>query len=290
MRILVTGANGQLGMSLRKIAARYPQHDFVFTDLPEADITDRAVMEKTVKEVAPDALVNCAACTAVDRAESEPEAAAKLNAAGPEILSSLAVRYGFTLAHISTDYVFDGRSRAPYKEADTPAPLNVYGTTKLEGERAIELSGADVVVVRTSWLYSEFGGNFVKTMLRLAGEGKEINVVDDQTGSPTYATDLARAVVALLEKKEKGFRIYNYAGGGEVTWYGFACMIFSLTGLDVPLRPVSSRDYPAVARRPSYSVLDTALVKGIGLEVRPLETSLGECLRAMGFSAGADLI
>lgn len=287
MRILVTGADGQLGMSLRKIAAEYPAHDFIFTNLPGTDITDRAVMEKAAREISPDALINCAAYTAVDRAESEPHAAEKLNISGPEILASLAVKYGFTLAHLSTDYVFNGRSCLPYSETDAPDPLNVYGVTKLEGERAIELSGADAVVLRTSWLYSEFGGNFVKTMLRLAGEGKEINVVHDQTGSPTYATDLAHAIMVLLEKKEKGFRLYNYTGADSITWYGFARRIFSIAGKGVVVNPIASSDYPAVARRPAYSALDTGLVKKMGLEIRPVEVSLGECLRALDFSVEA---
>lgn len=283
MKILVTGADGQLGMSLRKIAAEYPSHDFVFAGLPDADITDREVMEKLMLKVAPDALVNCAAYTAVDKAEEEPEAAEKVNITGPLVISSLASDHGFTIAHISTDYVFDGNSGVPYSETDMPFPLNAYGATKLAGERVVELSGADAVVVRTSWLYSEFGSNFVRTMLRLAGEGRRINVVDDQTGSPTYATDLARAVIALLERKEKGFRLYNYAGEDRITWYGFARTIFSIAGIDVPVHPVTSADYGAVARRPAYSALDTTLARSMGLEVRSLQDSLSECLTESGF-------
>ncbi len=276
-----------MGMSLRKIAVQYPMHGFVFTDLREADITDRGVMERKVQEISPDALINCAAYTAVDMAEKEPEAAAKLNVTGPGILASLAVEYGFRLIHISTDYVFDGNSRTPYKETDRPSPLTVYGATKLEGERVIALSGADAVVVRTSWLYSEFGRNFVKSMLRLAGEGKEINVVDDQKGSPTYATDLARALIGLLGKNGKGFSIYNFAGGDVITWYGFARRIFSMAGKSVILNPITSVGYPAAARRPQYSALDTTLAEKMGLQVRPLEASLTECLRALDYPVKA---
>lgn len=279
MHILITGANGQLGMSLRKIAGEYPSHSFVFTDLPEADITDRSSMALLIDKVIPDVIVNCAAYTAVDRAEGEPEIAESINSGGPSVLASLAKERGAALIHISTDYVFDGTAAKPYRENDPVNPATIYGKTKLAGERAVEASGADAAVIRTAWLYSEFGNNFVKTMLRLACEGRDISVVNDQTGSPTYATDLARAVMAVIGKGIKGYQVYHYSGSGQTTWYGFAKKIFTLAGRTVNVAPVPTSGYPTAATRPPYSVLDTSKIQNAGAAVRPWEESLEECLK-----------
>lgn len=280
MRILVTGACGQLGMSLRKISGEYPAHEFLFTDLPGADITDRGAMDSLAGGFGPEAVVNCAAYTAVDAAETDAATARKVNFEGAAIVSEICRSNGIKLVHISTDYVFDGASRTPYKEDDRPNPLNVYGCTKLEGERAVLESGAEAVIIRTSWLYSEFGPNFAGKMYALAAGGGSARVVDDQTGSPTYAGDLARAVMAVLESGISGVKIYNYAGLGETTWYGLAREIFLLAG-GGSVTPVKTGEYPAAAKRPARSVLDTSKIRQLGIIPRPWRESLAECVAVL---------
>lgn len=278
MKIFVTGANGQLGMSLRKIAGDYPQHTFIFTDLPEADITDRAAMERLVDAGCAELIVNCAAYTAVDRAESEPDAAAKINRTGAMNMAGIARERGIPLIHISTDYVFGGRGDRPLTEEDRPDPQCVYGRTKIDGDMAVMLAGCDAAVVRTSWLYSEFGHNFVKTMLRLGALGQPLRVVDDQTGCPTYATDLARAVMRLAESGVRGCGIYNFCNAGRTTWYGFAREIFRQAGIAARVEPVTTAEYPTAACRPAYTVLDTAKICAAGVTVPEWREALGRCL------------
>ena len=281
MKILVTGANGQLGRSLQKIAGGYPHHTFVFTDLPEGDIADLSAMAALFDAAAPEAVVNCAAYTAVDRAESEPEAAERVNCRGAQVLANLALERRAKLVHISTDYVFDDTGRRPLRESDPTGPQGIYGVTKLAGERAVQASGCDAAVIRTAWLYSEFGNNFVKTMLRLAKEGKSIRVVSDQTGSPTYAENLAHAVLKVIEHGITGFNLYHYADDGAVSWYEFARMIFDGTGDKIFVEPIATSDYPTAARRPAYSVLDTAKIRGIGAAVPHWRKSLQKCLKTI---------
>lgn len=278
MVILVTGANGQLGLSLRKIAPEYPAHSFVFTDLPEGDITDVGGMEAVVRASGAETIINCAAYTAVDRAESDEAAAERINADGPAVLAELAVRYGCRLIHVSTDYVFDGNGRRPYREEDSVGPVSVYGRTKLAGEERVRESGAAGAVVRTAWLYSEFGNNFVKTMLRLAGEGKRPNVVNDQRGTPTYATDLARALMVLAQRPGEGMELFHYTDGGETTWYDFAVEIFRQAGMPVTVVPVDTAGYPTAARRPHYSVLDKSRIAAVGAVLPDWRASLRTCL------------
>ncbi|MDL2230729.1 dTDP-4-dehydrorhamnose reductase, partial [Alistipes sp. OttesenSCG-928-L06] len=266
MRIGVTGANGQLGCSLRKIADDYPAHTFVFSDLPETDITDKAGIEAWAVANQLEIIVNCAAYTAVDRAESEPDAAWRVNALGPAVLAEVCAEKGIRLIHLSTDYVFDGTAETPYREDDTTHPLGVYGSTKLQGEQAIRESGCDALIVRTSWLYSEFGHNFVKTMLRLGAERAEVRVVDDQTGCPTYATNLARAIIQLTNKGFSGFGVYHYCDDGTTTWYDFARQIFAVAENPVPVIPIETKDYPTPAKRPKYSVLSTNKIKTAGIQ------------------------
>jgi dTDP-4-dehydrorhamnose reductase len=275
MRVLVTGANGQLGRSLAKVGG-----DFVFTDLPEGDITDAAAMERLAADV--DAIVNCAAWTNVEGAEDNEGAALLVNGTGPGIVAGVAARRGIPLVHISTDYVFDGTAHEPITETAAPHPLSAYGRTKLAGEEAVKASGCAAAVIRTSWLYSEFGNNFVGTMLRLGGQGKSLKVIGDQTGCPTFATDLARAIMVLLERGIEGFEIYNYCGGGQTTWFGFAREIFSQAGMDVDLSPVSTADYGARAPRPAYSVLDCSKIAAAGAVVRPWQESLRELIMING--------
>lgn len=281
--ILVTGGNGQLGRSLQKISGEYPEYRFVFTDVPGTDITDRKCIDGEIKEYGIDCIVNCAAYTQVDLAETEREAARRINVTGPKVLAEAAREHGVRLIHVSTDYVFgsDTGHSEPYKETDSTGPINVYGTTKLDGENAIMDAGCDAAVVRTSWLFSEFGNNFVKTMLRLGRERGCVNVVDDQWGCPTYATDLARAIVALAVGKPEGFGIYNYCNAGVTNWYGFAKEIFGQAGLTVDASPVPHTAYVTAAARPSFSVLDTTKIRSLGIETPHWQDSLAECIAAL---------
>jgi len=279
MNILVTGGNGQLGLSIRKVAAEYPQYTFFYTDLPEGDIAERQAMEALVTRHGIGLIVNCAAYTAVDRAESEPDAAWRANALGAGVLAALCADRGLALVHISTDYVFDGTAAAPYTEDQPVHPMGVYGRTKAEGERMIAESGCRAAVVRTAWLYSEFGNNFVKTMLRLGAERERLTVVDDQRGTPTYAPDLARAILTLVGRGVEGFEIYHFSDRGEISWYDFARRIFELTGNPIEVVPVGTKDYPTPARRPAYSVLDKSKIEAAGVKVPDWGDSLKECLK-----------
>ena len=279
--ILVTGGNGQLGRSLQKIAPEYPDCRFVFSDLPQLDIAERAVVEKFIDGTRADRIVNCAAYTAVDRAESDARAARRVNADGPAVLAGVAREKGIGLIHISTDYVFPGTGNRPLNEADEPDPQSVYGRTKREGEEAVKASGCDAAIVRTAWLYSEFGNNFVKTMLRVGKERGEVSVVYDQTGTPTYAEDLARAVLNLAERGPKGFGVYHYADEGAVSWYDFAQAVFELYGLDVLVKAIRTEDYPAIAPRPRYSVLSKEKIKAHGIAVPYWRESLRRCIETI---------
>lgn len=277
--VVVTGAKGQLGRSFQKIRGEYPAYQFHFLDSKEVDITSPASVGGMVEQYSPDIIINCAAYTAVDRAESEPREAQKVNRDGVALLAEAAKLSDIKLVHISTDYLFSGDSDVPYSESDTPNPKTVYGRTKLEGELALEKSGADSIVVRTSWLYSEFGDNFLKTMLQLAERGSPVRVVADQHGTPTYAEDLARAVMQLIEKGIRGYNIYHFSNSGETTWYGFAKEIFRQADVDVELYAVDSSEYPTDAERPRYSVLSTEKIAGVGIEVPRWEDSLSRCLK-----------
>lgn len=281
MRILVTGANGQLGMSMRKISGEYPQHDFLFTDLPQLDITDKQQFEDFVLQNFVQAIVNCAAYTAVDKAETEKDLAEKINCQGVKVLGETAKNLNIPLVHISTDYVFCGEGCHPLRETDLTAPTGVYGITKLNGEKALESTGCDAVIIRTAWLYSEFGVNFVKTMLRVALERDTLNVVYDQVGSPTYATDLAHALMKVLEKGIEGLKIYHFSNEGAVSWYDFAKAIFEESNININVNPIESEKYHSIVKRPSYSVLSKDKIKTIGVEVPYWRDSLKVCLKAL---------
>ncbi len=276
--ILVTGGNGQLGQSLQKIAKEFPMHRFVFTDMPGTDITDRAIIDTKIKTYDVDCIVNCAAFTAVDLAETERDAAIHINVTGSKVLAETALAHGIKLIHISTDYVYDGQGKEPYRETDPTGPINVYGETKLAGEEAIRESGCDAAVIRTSWLFSEFGNNFVKTMLKLAQERPRLNIVDDQYGCPTYATDLARAILQLTDTEIRGFEIYNYCNAEATNWYGFAREIFRQAGVVVETNPVPHTAYVTAARRPAYSVMDTSKIRSLGVVTPNWKDALSECL------------
>lgn len=278
MNILVTGANGQLGNSVRKIAGNYPQHKFIYTDMPEVDITDLPLLEDLVKKESVGAIINCAAFTAVDKAESCEELAAKINVDGPKNLALAAKSVGAKLVHISTDYVFDGKSSLPLKETDATQPIGVYGRTKRQGEIEVEKSGCDAIVIRTAWLYSEYGNNFVKTMLRLGKERESLNVVYDQIGTPTYATDLAFAIMTLLEKGFKGFDTYHFSNEGVISWFDFTKAIFEIAGLGTKVSAIESFEYPTAAERPAYSVLNKRKIKAAGVSVPYWKESLKTCI------------
>lgn len=281
MKILVTGANGQLGRSMRKISGKYPQHEFLFTDMPEMDITEKTGIEAFVRENGVQAIVNCAAYTAVDRAETETALAEKINVLGTKVLGEVAKMFSIPLIHVSTDYVFCGEGCHPLKETDATAPTGVYGKTKLEGEKALESTGCDAAIIRTAWLYSEFGGNFVKTMLRLAGERDVLNVVYDQVGSPTYATDLARALMTVLNNGVHGLSIYHFSNEGAISWYDFAKAIFEESGDKISVSPIESDKYPSPTKRPAYSVLSKEKIKEAGVTVPYWKDSLKECLKIL---------
>jgi len=279
--ILVTGSYGQLGNDLRNLSSHYPGFNMIFTDLPELDITDRIACESHIRNHKIDFLINCAAYTAVDKAESEPAPANKLNSEAPAMLAELAVKHHFTLVHISTDYVFNGLHFKPYTEQDIPDPASVYGKSKLEGEKAILQSAANAIIIRTSWLYSAYGHNFVKTILRLAKEKAELNVVYDQVGTPTYAADLAKCILDILKSnKIEGKHIYNYSNEGVCSWYDFACFIVESSGSDCKVFPIPSKEYPTPAPRPSYSVLNKSRIKqDFGIQIPWWQNSLSVCLQ-----------
>ena len=290
MNILVTGANGQLGNEMR-VVSRGSADRYVFTDVNDMpgqetvllDITDLGAVRAAVKEYQADVIINCAAYTNVDKAETDVDACRLLNAAAPANLATIMKETGGLLIHISTDYVFDGQARAPYIEEAPTAPTGVYGLTKLEGEQAVQASGCQHIIIRTAWLYSEFGRNFVKTMLTLTASRPQLNVVSDQRGTPTYALDLAEAIYGIVEGRmfEGKYGIYHYTNAGECTWYDFARTIAAYAGHnDCDIRPCTSEEYPSPVKRPAYSVLDKSKIsETFGIAVPQWEDSLKKCLK-----------
>lgn len=272
---LVVGANGQLGNELRLLL----KEKAVYVDKDELDITDKNAVEKFFAANSFEAIVNCAAYTAVDKAESDEELAAKINVDGPRNL----VASGMPLIHISTDYVFDGTSCRPYTEDDLPNPQTAYGRTKYAGEQAVLATAQTAVIIRTAWLYSTFGNNFVKTMRRLGAERKSLNVVFDQIGTPTYAGDLAKAIVEILPRMKKGMKeIYHFSNEGVCSWYDFALAVMAQSDLDCEVLPIESKDYPTPAHRPFYSVLNKAKIKhDFGIKINNWAISLAECVEKM---------
>lgn len=279
--ILVTGGDGQLGSALR-LASAESHHRYIFTDIEELDITSAEAVEELFSREKIDIVVNCAAYTAVDLAEEQEDTADKINHKAAALLAEVCAQHNATLIHISTDYIFSGDSRRAYTEDDTPAPLNAYGRTKLSGERAVTKSGCKSIILRTSWLYSEFGKNFVKTMRNLTATHKEIKVVADQFGTPTYAGDLAEAIVQIIEnKKYDKCGVYNYSNLGECSWYDFAVEIARESGNDnCKITPCTTAEYPTKAMRPRYSVLDKSkFVATFGIKIPAWQESLAECIK-----------
>ena len=273
--LLVTGANGQLGQELRLLLGNRA----VYAGRAELDIADEAAVKAFFEAQSFDFVINCAAYTAVDKAEDDAEAADRANRLGPALLA----RYGRRMVHVSTDYVFDGTSCRPYRENDAPNPVSVYGRTKLAGEAAVLNEAETAVIIRTAWVYSSFGKNFVKTMRRLGAERDSLGVVFDQVGTPTYAADLASAIVAMLPQIAPGMKdVYHYSNEGVTSWYDFAVAIMEESGLSCAVRPIESADYPTRAARPAFSVLNKAKIKkDFGLSIPHWRDGLKRCLTAM---------
>ena len=304
MNILVTGACGQLGRMIRSIAPD-SRHRFIFADIAEAegletlrlDVTDEAALRRVAEQEAVDVIVNCAGYTNVDGAESEPELAERLNAAAPALMARIMQERGGLLIHPSTDYVFGGEPHCtPYDESQPCSPLGIYGISKFHGEQAIQAAGGSHVILRTAWLYSPYGRNFLRTMLQLTAQRPRLQVVSDQTGTPTYALGLAQTILHIVDdygKHPSGpyprSGIYHYTDEGVCSWYDFAQMIATMAGhRQCDICPCHSADYPTAATRPSYSVLDkTKIKKTFGIRIPHWTDSLRECLGTMGYGCGA---
>ena len=279
--VLVTGALGQLGNALQQQAGKPDEYRFFYTDVQTLDITNQQAVTAYLEQKEIDYVLNCAAYTAVDRAEDEPNLCRLINRDAVRILGDAASEAGVKVMHISTDYVFDGKGYRPYVETDETAPMSVYGHTKLKGEQALLKASPDAIILRTSWLYSATGSNFVKTMLTLGKERKELKVVFDQVGTPTLADDLAAAMLQILQQEwQPG--IYHFSNEGVCSWYDFARKIMQLAGLDCRVIPIESKDYPSKTPRPFYSVLNKSKIKKtFGLTIPHWEESLEKLLKEL---------
>ena len=279
MNILITGCNGQLGNEIQKLEKVNPQHTFFNTDVAELDITNQLAIDQFIQENKIDGIINCAAYTAVDKAESNKLLCTALNAEAPAYLAMSIEKRGGWLVQVSTDYVFDGTKHTPYVETDTPCPDSVYGSTKLAGEIAVQKLCKKTMIIRTAWLYSTFGNNFVKTMIRLGKEKSELGVIFDQIGTPTYARDLA---VAIMTAVNKGIvpGTYHFSNEGVISWSDFTKAIHRIAGINgCHVKPLHTAEYPTPANRPHYSVLDKTKIKEtFGIEVPYWEESLQECI------------
>ena len=276
--VLVTGAKGQLGLELKRILE---PETTLYTDVDELDITDRAAVKKFFSQHSIRACINAAAYTAVDKAETESEIAFRINAEGPQYLAEACEISRALMVHVSTDFVFDGTANSGYKPEDSVSRLSVYGQSKAEGESRVLQASSRSIVVRTSWLYSQWGSNFVKTMIRLGKERPELGVVADQVGSPTWARDLANAISCFLKGnlQPDDYGIYHYANAGQTSWHGFASAIMKLAELDCQVNPITTAQYPTPAQRPAWSVLDTSRLQArFHLDIPAWEDSLKECV------------
>lgn len=285
--ILITGSNGQLGMEFQKLSNAFPQFEYIFTSRSDFDISKSQSVADFLEKTRPQYLINCAAYTAVDKAEEEREAAYEINAKAVEKLAKQSATFNTKFIHFSTDYVFDGKKRSLYHVNDSISPQTVYGASKAEGEKLALNVNPQSLIIRTSWVYSSFGKNFVKTMLRLMNEKNEIGVVNDQYGSPTYALDLAEMVMQLLvdvenKKLEWCPGIYHYSNAGVISWFQFANAIKELSGSNCNVLPIKTAQFPTAAKRPAYSALDcTKLSLNYGVSQKPWRESLELCLREL---------
>lgn len=283
--ILVTGANGQLGQEFRAIALLFPHYNFLFTGKDDLAIEKFETVQNYFSKKNINFCINCAAYTAVDKAETEIDKAFLINATAVENLASVCKQYQVQLIHISTDYVFNGNSQQAYKETDSTNPSSVYGQSKLKGEQLALIKNPSTIIIRTSWVYSSFQNNFVKTMLRLMKEKESINVVNDQTGCPTYANDLAKCIMSIVAQNEtlpNKHAIYNYCNQGAISWYQFATTIKELTNSSCIVTPIPTSQYPTAAKRPMYSVLNTSLIQNtFAIEIPHWKQSLQKCLQLL---------
>jgi len=288
IKILVTGADGQLGNEFRKLAQSCYDMEFMFTDIGELDITNESAVNTFLDQNTVSYIINCAAYTAVDKAEEEPDKAYLLNAEAVKIIASACNVRDISLIHFSTDYVFDGKKISPYSEEDKTNPVTVYGKSKLEGEKLLRKT-KNYIIIRTSWLYSAYGNNFVKAIMRLSKEKEELQVVSDQTGSPTWAYDLARTTLILIDRMKNGriqdkYELYHFSNSGTCTWYDFAKEIVKLSGAPVKIQPVKTTDYPVKAPRPAYSVLDTRRIRNdLRIKIPDWKESLKSCISEINF-------
>jgi dTDP-4-dehydrorhamnose reductase len=282
MVVLVTGSNGQLGQCLQFVAKNYSNIEFVFCNSNDLDITNYENCQTIFEKSKPNFCINTAAYTAVDKAESEPEKAHLINVIGAKNLANVCKKHDTILIHISTDFVFDGINTKPYLESDPTNPTSVYGQTKLDGEKAIQEIWEKHIIIRTSWVYSQFGNNFLKTMLRLGQERETLNVVNDQIGTPTNAVDLANAILQIISQQNLQSKIVNlqskifhFSNLGQCSWYDFAKKIFEINTINIDLKPIPTASYPTPAKRPSYSVLDKSKISNtFGIEIKTWEESL----------------
>lgn len=286
--ILITGSSGQLGQSIKRYASRTSNYSFVFANRNQLNLNNDQNIEQFFQNQRFDIIINCAAYTAVDKAESEPKLANQINHLAVKKLAEISLQQGMKLIHISTDYVFNGQSYKPYIEADGVDPQSVYGLTKLHGEQALlKTMLNNAVIIRTSWLYSEFGDNFVKTMLKLGRQRDTLNIVSDQVGTPTYADDLAQAIMSIVESQmfnQTTFNstIYHYSNEGVCSWYDFAKAIFEYHQINCEVSPIGAKDYPTAATRPHYSLLDKSKIKqDYDLSIPYWKTSLQQCLNRL---------
>ncbi|MCY1720072.1 dTDP-4-dehydrorhamnose reductase [Prolixibacteraceae bacterium Z1-6] len=284
MLILVTGAYGQLGNEIKELQVNYPEWNFHFTDVDTLDITNENAVENCFTKNKFDFVINCAAYTAVDKAETDQETAAKVNVLAPELLGRYSKQTGAKVIQVSTDYVFAGNSYLPYSEDHPVSPQGIYGKTKLDGELRCIQENPQAIIIRTSWLYSTFGNNFVKTMLRLAKERGELGVVYDQVGTPTYAADLAQTILRIIELTEMSEDkfvpgVYHFSNEGVASWYDFAQAIFEISGVSCKVNPVLSDQFPTPAKRPHFSVLNKSKIRNtFGIEIPYWKESLKICL------------
>lgn len=282
MKTLVLGGSGQLGQCLRKVAERRALNSLYFPEEGVANILDKEMLEELFKSEEPTHVINCAAYTAVDKAEDDVELCRKVNKDGVANIAELCKLYDATLVHISTDFVFEGSGHELLKEDDIAEPINIYGLTKLEGEQDVIALLAEHYIIRTSWLYSEYGNNFVKAMLKFGAERDELNIIADQIGSPTYAIDLAEAILDIIESGKTDYGIYHYSNEGVTSWYDFAMGIFDISQTQVKVNPIPTSHYPTRAVRPKFSVMDkTKIKKNFDLSIPYWRTSLEKCIEQL---------
>jgi dTDP-4-dehydrorhamnose reductase len=282
-KIIVSGANGQLGKSFQKIVFDWQDFKFHFYDKERLDITSKNSLEKVFNEHSPDVFINCAAYTAVDLAESEREKAYAINGEALDYITSICIKNKALLIHYSSDYVYDNGTSIPFEEESMTSPKSIYAQSKKMGEEVIAQSPVNAVVIRTSWVYSEFGNNFVKTMLTLGKQKSMLSIVNDQIGAPTYAGDIAEATMKILKHLKsnplKGSQILNYSGEGKISWFDFAAFIFHSANIDIDIHPIPSSDYPTPAARPSWSILNLTKIKEIyGIAPKYWKESVKECI------------